>query len=401
MAGFLSGLSRLLVPVGEVAGSALSQQGALTDAERKRQAQQKALADLASGMGPEYSKLGPALAAGVDPSTAIGLIQNVQKQNRQAAFQKDFAAAGGVWTPQLATQAFAAGVIPAQAYAKLVSGGHSADVSMLDQMIANEPDPKKKALMESMRGSVGEEGSVVLPRVKNFETALGAGGVKPQIRKVDTGTTSYYEGLDPTTGAVLWSSTPTPGKAPATVIQADLDARKTAGILRAIPGLLSQIPPDRNKMVQQYWLYSVNPTERFGLEKIYGPVDSKYAALFSQLGQAQAGLSRSYMGGRPAQQLFERLSSHMPQPGDPPELVADKILSLGGPNGVLNQEQAVVQQAYGIPAEAPAANSMTPPKPPFAYSDIRVAPDGGYLVKDKGGRVFYYDTTAGTWLPTH
>jgi len=229
-------------------------------------------------------------------------------------------------------------------------------------------------------------------------------------------------GRDPTTGAVLWRSPAGTLKPSAEALKADREARMAAGIAQSIPELASKIDPnDTRKLASQAKLYSMsgNPIEYYAASKIMGPIDNNYANLFSQIGQLDAALTRAYTGGRISAQVYQRLHPHFPSPGDPPELLADKIKSLLGPTGVLQQEHDAISQlaggevggplpispASGEGAPAGGGSSFSPgtSRPealaPPSGAAVKTSPKGYRYYTDSSGSTIFLNPNSGRWEP--
>ena len=278
-------------------------------------------------------------------------------------------------------------------------------------------------LMQTIaRSNDPQEVRAAIAQARRINAAqVAASGGKPSIDTEYSGMSASRVARDPVTGRELWRTLAGTLRPSAQQITAQAEARKAAGIAASIPELASKIDPnDQKKLAQQAKLYgaSGSPIEFYALSKMVGPVDKNYAMLFSQLGQLNASLARAYFGGRISQQLYQRLSTHMPQPGDPPELIADKVQSLLGPKGVLAQEHDSIAQLYGgglagpseispasgAPARAAGAgSSMRPtkpniPLPPFDAS--RIDTSGKYIQGyARDGSVWFVNPNSGKWEP--
>jgi hypothetical protein len=230
-------------------------------------------------------------------------------------------------------------------------------------------------------------------QIEAFGKLKGAGS-KPSISTEYVGMNAFRVGREPSTGAELWREPAGTLKPGATEIASAIAAKQAAGIALGVPELAAKIDPnDRAKLVAQAKIYNASgsPMEYAILNRTIGPIDDNYAALFSQLGQLNASLARAYMGGRISQRLYERLSMHVPQPGDPPDLIADKIRSLLGPTGVLKTEEKALNDVYGAPIEGMPETRTNP-------TTARGASPAGTPVY-VGGKLVGYTTDGKTMTP--
>ena len=347
-----------------------------------------------------------------DTQTELGLEKEKQKFSE------------GVQTQQLGLDKNYQNYLLQQAQAKQQKSQHlgQATIADLTDRWQNATDPAEKADIAARIKYVASGGDPnrALMGIK------GPTAAKPGKPSIDT----EYEGdkasriaRDLATGAILWKSPAGSLKPSAEALKADREARMAAGIAQSIPELAAKIDPNNTgKLASQAKLYimSGNPVEYYAASKIMGPLDNNYAMLFSQIGQLDAALTRAYTGGRISAQVYQRLHPHFPSPGDPPELLADKVKSLLGPNGVLQQEHDAISQLAGGEVGGPLEVSPASGAGAPAGGDSGVAPRGsprpdalapgpetpvitsakGYkYYTDSSGNDVFLNTKTGRWEP--
>lgn len=112
---------------------------------------------------------------------------------------------------------------------------------------------------------------------------------------------------------------------------------------------LGDLPSLSNtKMLEQYAIYNQSKTmgvvreagQMVGLD--IAKLDPTYAKFFATLGQLDATALRAYMKGRPNQVLYDRISQHIPKPGEPQEVVEEKLKALVDEKSNLNEDLRLI-----------------------------------------------------------